>query len=221
MGISGVLTSCQTPVEPPPALNELQSGENIKASGKRLVHIPLGTHRLTPATTTSGTAILAVHGHKSRGYEWITSLHQFAESGAQVYWLRWDWNQCPEGGLENLKQAVTKIQKQNPALQEVHVFGHSYGGVIATLLAQTVSLPIPMHVHAIAAPLAGMGKLNALCPAIGIHGRVLQNNVSLTQWRTQHKLDGAFKDEAVDPQVVTIPKAQIIKLPDQSKSWHY
>ena len=214
LGLFSLISGCKTPPEPPPPLHELQTGENLKASGKRLIHIPLGAHRLTPAKITSTKAILAVHGHKSRGYEWVSSLHQFAESGAHVYWLRWDWNQCPNGGVEDLHKAISQIQNQNPSLEEIHIFGHSYGGVIATVLAQTVSLPIPMHIHAIASPLAGMGKLSALCPPTGIDAKPLQAKVSFTQWRTQHKIDGAFKDEPVDPQLVSVPEAQVIALPD-------
>ncbi len=214
LALSGLISGCKTPVEPPPPLHELQVGENLKASGGRLIHTPLGVHRLTPPKTPSSTAILAVHGHKSRGYEWITSLHQFAETGAHVYWLRWDWNQCPTGGVEDLQKAIVQLQKENPAVEEIHIFGHSYGGVIATIWAQTVSPSVATHVHAIASPLAGMGKLSALCPPTGIDGKPLQAKVSFTQWRTQHKLDGAFKDEAVDPQLVTVPKARVVALPE-------
>ena len=214
LGLIGLITGCQRSEGPPPTLNELQTGDNLKASGQRLIQIPMGVHRLTPEKMSSAKAILAVHGYQSRGFEWVTSLHQFAESGAHVYWLRWDWNQCPQGGVDDLGQAIKTIHKQHPALKELEIFGHSYGGVIATLLAQTVVTSFPMKVHAIASPLAGMGKLSALCPATQINNRPMQNQVSFTQWRTQHKLDGAFKDETVDPQRVTLPGAQIIDLPD-------
>ena len=212
--LSGSFTGCQTPVGPPPTLDELKTGDELKASGQRLIQIPLGVHRLTPEKLTSTKAILAVHGHKSRGFEWVSSLHQFAETGAHVYWLRWDWNQCPKGGANNLEEAIQDIQTLHPGLKELEIFGHSYGGVIATLVAQTVATSFPMQVHAIASPLAGMGKLNTLCPPTGINKRAMQKQVSFTQWRTQHKLDGAFKDEATDPQRVTLPGAKMIDLPD-------
>ena len=214
MALSVSITGCQTPVGPPPTLDELKTGDELKLSGQRLIQIPLGVHRLTPEKLVSTKAILAVHGHQSRGFEWVSSLHQFAETGAHVYWLRWDWNQCPNGGAGNLEQAIQEIQTLQPGLKELEIFGHSYGGVIATLVAQTVTTSFPIQVHAIASPLAGMGKLKTLCPPTGINKRAIQKQVSFTQWRTQHKLDGAFKDETIDPQRVTLPGAKMIDLPD-------
>ena len=213
LGFVLISASCQTPVGPAPTLNELHLGEQLKESAKRLIHIPLGVHRLTSPTLDSTSAIVAVHGYASRGIEWVSSLHQFAESGSHVYWLRWDWNQCPEAGMGYLSQALEQIQKQNPKLQSLEIFGHSYGGIISTMLAQNKALSQPLQVHAIASPLAGMGKLKALCPDTKINGTPLGQTVSLTQWRTQHKIDGAFKDEDIDPQRVSIPGALFVDLP--------
>jgi pimeloyl-ACP methyl ester carboxylesterase len=213
LGFVLISASCQSPVGPPPTLNELHLGEQLKESAKRLIHIPLGAHRLTPTDLESPRAIVAVHGYGSRGIEWVSSLHQFAESGAHVYWLRWDWNQCPKAGMSNLQNALKKIQKQHPKLQSIEIFGHSYGGVISTMLAQNTAFSIPVRMHVIASPLAGMGKLKSLCPDTNISGTPLAKAASLTQWRTQHKIDGAFKDEAKDPQIVSIPGARFIDLP--------
>jgi len=205
--------SCESPKGPPPTLEELHTDSRLKQSAKRLIHIPLGLHRLTPATHQSPKVIMAIHGYDSRGYEWVSSLHQFAESGAHVYWLRWDWNQCPQGGLADLQKALKQVHAQIPQLAEIEVFGHSYGGVISALLAQSRVGTLPLKVHAIASPLAGMGKLKTLCPATQIDGGTLAKNVAMTQWRTQHKIDGAFKDEARDPQLVSLPGAKTIDLP--------
>ncbi len=214
LGLWGQITGCKNQMGPPPSLEELKFGEDLKASGQRLINIPLGVHPLTPANTPSKKAILAVHGHKSQGYEWVTSLHQYAETGAHVYWLRWDWNQCPLGGTQDLEKAIQTIQARHPLLQELHIFAHSYGGVIATMVAQTIALALPLHIHAIASPLAGMGQLNTLCPPTQIHGTSIQSHVTFTQWRTQHALDGAFKDEKIDPQLVHLPGAQTVDLPE-------
>ena len=209
-----VQPACKTPVEPPPTLAELKIGAELKASGKKLIHIPLGTHRLTEPDRPSTRAVLAVHGYGSRGYEWVTALHQFSESGAHVYWLRWDWNQCPESGLTDLQKGISKVQTENPGLEEIQIFGHSYGGILGAMFAQKSNAPIKIHAHIIASPLAGMGKLKRLCPETGIAGQPPKANINLTQWRTQHHVDGAFKDEAVDPQVVSLPGARIVQLPD-------
>ena len=214
LGFVLISASCQTPVGPAPTLSELRLGKELKESAKRLMNIPLGVHRLTPGSLESPRAILAVHGYASRGIEWVGSLHQFAESGAHVYWLRWDWNQCPESAMDYLRNALVQIQKQQPKLQAIELFGHSYGGVISTMLAQRAALGIALDVHAIAAPLAGTGKLSALCPDTKINGTGLAQTTTLTQWRTQHKIDGAFKDEEIDPQIVTIPTARFIDLPN-------
>ena len=92
------------------------------------------------------------------------------------------------------------------------VYAHSYGGVIAAELARA-DFGEPITLHTIASPLAGHPLLTERCQFDPRPERPLGANVTLRQWRTIHELDGAFKDLAVDPQVVDIPGSEVVVLP--------
>lgn len=208
------LGACQPSLQPPPTLDQLKQGESVKQSGQRLIHIAHGLHRLTPSHHSSTQAILAVHGFESRGYEWVNALHSFAASGAHVFWLRWQWDQCPENAVKQLEEAVRALEKTLPAIESIEIFGHSYGGVISAMFAQNPPTKRPLKIHAIASPLAGMGKMELVCAKLKLGQKPYPNNVTMTQWRTIHILDGAFKDLEIDPQIIDLKGARIVNLPD-------
>jgi len=71
---------------------------------------------------------------------------------------------------------------------------------------------IPLVVHTIAGPLAGMSIINSLCsynpPSL------INNNVKFYEWRTIKELDGEFKDIDFDPQVIDLPGSNVRRLPE-------
>ena len=157
---------------------------------------------------------MAVHGYGSEGYEWVYPLKLMAESMKQTYYYRWDWRACPKRASGDLLIALKNLLKGNLEIKHIILFGHSYGGVItANLIDDRVG---SMEIHSIAAPLSGHPKFEKECPDFP-YLKVLKLRNPLTQWRTQHKMDGAFKNLTINPQKIPIAGSVVIQLPDSSK----
>ena len=74
---------------------------------------------------------------------------------------------------------------------------------------------VPLTLHLVAGPLAGMPALNKLCsyePPSEIN-----KNVGFYEWRTIKELDGAFKDLDFDPQEINLPGSNVRRLPENYK----
>lgn len=181
--------------------------ENAERDGKRLMALPLGLHRLDGNDTLPPDATIAVHGWRSRGYEWVYPLRTLAaaNSAASTWFFRWDFSTCPEVGAAELVAALADLQREGTT--RIRLIGHSIGGVVAVAAAASWQAPIPLEAHAIAAPLASTGE-----PCTSQPPATLPENVVLHQWRTQHALDGAFKDWPTDPQIVATP-GPVTRLP--------
>ena len=95
-----------------------------------------------------------------------------------------------------------------PDLDRVRLIGHSYGGVLVAASAERWQGSVPLEVHAIAAPLAGVGER---CPYRT--PSMLPPEVAFHEWRTRHQLDGAFRSMPVDPQVIELPGSNVTRLP--------
>ncbi len=200
-------------------LAELKLKE-VKASGKRLMNLALGLHKLGQAQANQEPAkaqkivspkkhiSLLVHGYKSQGYEWIYALQQLTKS-SEVYVLRWDWTLCPQQGAQVLTQGLNTLQELNPQA-DIHIYGHSYGGVISSITAANYQSPKPLTVNVIASPVGGYPRLEQRCAQsvskltqnLSKHNQTPNKALNIHQWRTQKDLDGAFKDMDNDPQQV-------------------
>ena len=182
--------------------------QKAKQSGQKLMALPYGIHQLSPANKR-GPLVILVHGYKSRGYEWVYAAKQLYARG-EVYFYRWNWDQCPQEGAAGLHQALTDLRQRMPQ-RKVEVLGHSYGGVISAVLATKARLGSAINTHIIAAPLAGYKRLEESCqPSIKqllapIADRPAKTRPKVIQWKTIHHLDGAFKHLKDDPQQVTWP----------------
>ena len=193
--------------------------KKVKKSGKRLMNLALGLHKLGQAQAIKEQTAqkraspqkqisLLVHGYKSQGYEWIYAILQLAKS-SEVYVLRWDWTLCPQQGAQVLTQGLNTLQKLNPQA-DIHIYGHSYGGVISSITAANYQKNQPLTVNVIAAPVAGYPKLEQRCAQsvskltqkLTKHNQTHNKALKVYQWRTQKDLDGAFKDMDNDPQQV-------------------
>lgn len=182
--------------------------ENAERDGKRLMALPLGLHRLDGDGAMPPDATIAVHGWRSRGYEWVYPLRTLADaesSAASIWFFRWDFSTCPEAGAAALVTALAGMQREGTT--RIRLVGHSIGGVVVAAAAASWQAPIPLEAHAIAAPLASTGEPCTYQPPA-----TLPENVMLHQWRTQHALDGAFKDWPTDPQIVATP-GPVTRLP--------
>ena len=214
LGLAVAVVGCERLPDRAPELSELQAGEGAKRSGKWLMLLPEGMNRLDPHAGAPQTIDVVVHGYDSRGYEWVHALKRFGDLGHEVVFYRWDWNVCPKEGALRLREQLKVLLEARPQAKKLRVFGHSYGGVITALMARDGGLSLPMEAHLIAAPLAGMGRMKSLCGYEGLGGVSAHKDVAWFQWRTQHQLDGAFRDEPVDPQVVELGLGKVQTLPD-------
>lgn len=206
-----LLCSCTSRTTQAPPLTEL-SAQDAKDSGKRLIQLVDGLHGLhLPASANK--ALVGVHGFESRGYEWVYPLIHLHNPQTAVYFYRWDWNQCPQSGANDLAKALGELMAKSPHLTELIVVGHSYGGVISALVAQQWKVSTPLSVHIVASPLAGLSGAGKLCDFPSLESQALPKTISWHQWRTRHQLDGAFKDLKPDPQLVNIAGATVTTLP--------
>lgn len=198
----------------PLTLAQLPEGDDAKASGKKLMALPFGLHRLDTAAPAPVHAVIGVHGFDSEGYEWIQPLQTLARDGeARVYFYRWDFDQCPEPMATALGEAIDGLLAAEPELASLQVVAHSYGGVVTALAASRYHGRVPLVVDIVASPLAGHPGMSRQCSYGGPVAPATEVPVTLRQWRTRHDLDGAFRDIDPDPQVVDLP-GEVTVLPE-------
>ncbi len=199
---------------------ELAVGKELKTSGKKLMSRRGGFTRVeNDSSFDVKSAIITVHGWKSEGYEWVYGLRKLARQFRHTYFYRYNWEACPDSAATVLAQQLSDLIGTTPGVERLVIFGHSYGGIVVTELASMLHLNIPVEVHTIASPLRGYGSLSKRCdPPAQRDGTLLfaqwEDNISHFQWRTQHKLDGAFRRLKIDPQDVLIAGSEVTLLPD-------
>ncbi len=201
-------------------VSELPTGEFVKESGKRLISQPYGfTKIFCDSSEIKDHIVIAVHGYGSEGYEWIVPLHKLAENFDNTYFYRYDWNICPDILAIGLVDSISYLINRHSNINKIIIFGHSFGGLVATYLASDLGNNIPIEVHTIASPLAGYPRIMDNCNLEYNSDNVLiysqwENNISHTQWRTQKQQDGAYRDMDYDPQVIHFDNSEIILLPE-------
>ncbi len=211
LGVALSLGACERRTGSAPTLLEMAALDDVKASGLRLMSAPMGLHRLDTTHPAPSHVVIGVHGFESQGYEWIDPLRALGNAGARVYFFRWDHTQCPGPAADKLTLAMDTMLKNEAMPARVQVMGHSYGGVVAALVAAQHTRAGRLEVETIAAPLAGMGGIVEHCGYRGAPPPAA--NSTLRQWRTRQELDGAFRDLPTDPQVVDLP-GEVTVLPE-------
>lgn len=197
----------------PPTLAELRGLGDEERAGHRLMEAPEGLLRLDTPEAPRATAVVAVHGFESEGSEWVGPLAEMAGWGDELYFYRWSWRQCPSSAVLELDHALDTLVAEHSEIQHLVVIGHSYGGLVAAMLGQTQAPARPMQLELIAAPLAGMERLQSLCPDDGLGDGGPQPDTRWRQWRTVHASDGAFRDLPMDPQVRALAGLTVVELP--------
>jgi len=202
------------------SINDIPSGEEIKQSGKKLISKPFGLiHIINDETENDSTLIIAVHGYKSEGYEWLHFLNQFSEHYSNVYFYRYDWNNCPnEIGVE-FANTIDSLLHEHNDISNIDIFGHSYGGLVITYAAAEIESEKEIRLNTIASPLAGYPRIMDDCNLQYTDENVLQytnwdSNISHHQWRTQKEQDGAYRDMSYDPQEIALYNSTVTELPD-------
>ena len=191
--------------------NLLKLGDRIYSSGKYLIDREYGLHPIVSSKDKIDTVFIAVHGYRSRGYEWVYALKKMTASKNKTYFYRWDWSKCPDVASSALYSDIQKLLSSNPQIEHINIFGHSYGGNIVTGIKDKPDLG-SIDIHSVAGALMPMKRHNKRCPTFN----GFEDTKSLYdhfQWRTVKQQDGAFKNMDIDPQLVNIEGSTVINLP--------
>ena len=187
-------------------LYDLDYETEFLESGKRLMNLDFGIHDLE-SNQEAKAIIIAIHGGDSRGFEWIYPLQIIDNELTKTYFFRWDTTKCPQKTIPNLLKEILAMKD----IEKITVLGHSYGGIVSSLLLNEIDA-IETEIHVIAAPLAS-SDLKKYCGYI--HPTTKNNNVSYYQWRTIKKLDNAFSSFDYDPQLINFKESSVVRLPSQ------
>ena len=191
--------------------NLLKLGDRIYSSGKYLIDREYGLHPIVSSKDKIDTVFIAVHGYRSRGYEWVYALKKMTASKNKTYFYRWDWSKCPDVASSALYSDIQKLLSSNPQIEHINIFGHSYGGNIVTGIKDKPDLG-SIDIHSVAGALMPMKRHKKRCPTFN----GFEDTKSLYdhfQWRTVKQQDGAFKNMDIDPQLVNIEGSTVINLP--------
>jgi len=184
-----------------------------------------GLHEITGFKQNDSTVgIILVHGFypedwKSKGFEWAEPIKNFSKAGLPMWLYRYDWNQCPSITARQINLDLATLLEKNNHLESLIIIGHSFGGLIVTLLSESWESTLPIDAHVIASGLAkskfDRKYLNCENPKKTKY--YISKNVEYKQWRTIKNQDGIFKRLNYDPQVVTFINGKTTLLP---KKWN-
>ena len=198
-----------------PWLDTLDSETKYEESGKRLMSLDFGLNPLEGFNKNEKVLFIGVHGSRSLGYEWIYPIKTIDSEQKHMYFYRWADDGCFQDSAEKLAKEIADILNQNKSFKKVYLIGHSYGGVLVTHVLKNWQLTTPIEVHVVASPLSGTAMLNKICGYEPI--KEIPINAILYEWRTQHRLDNAYKDLSKDPQAINIKGSLVTTLPDTYK----
>lgn len=194
-----------------PWLTSLETGNQVRESGARLMKLPMGLHALEDVDTSNTRIVIGVHGWQSEGYEWVYPLKTMDSDDTTTYFFRWDYNACPIDSGRLLIGAIEASLDSHPDADSLLVVGHSLGGVLLASVADSFDFAIKSELHMVATPLQGLE--NERCAEQKLPKKPSARR-DIFQWRTQHELDNAFNRLPEDPQNVELPDSVVIRLPE-------
>ena len=201
---------CRSTQSLPIELNNL-ADVDIDVAGEILINREMGFHKMEYASSLdSSFAIIFVHGYGSLGKEWVQPILDLTCKSVPFFWYRWEWNQCPESGANQLLDSLISFANQTD-YDSLWVIGHSYGGLISAILSEKWEEELKLTIHVIAAPMAGMSRTKKLCDFTK-ETYSPTPNTKLIQWKTVHEMDNAFNKYENDPQDVKIENGEMYQL---------
>ena len=173
--------------------------------------LPTGLHAIETGMSQENDILIAVHGFKARGGEWVTPLSLLNNDRVDIFYFRWNFLRKQAQARDLFLSELTSLfQERANESARVTIIGHSCGGVLVTSLLSELDVPNPIDVHLVAAPLRGLGIFTVCKPELPSE---LSTNIDLMQWRTKKQQDVAFWYLPEDPQDVSLPSSKVIQLP--------
>lgn len=198
-----------------PWLSQLDPDQGVRESGALLVGLPYGLHALEQQDSAVTKLLIGVHGWRSSGYEWVYPLLTIDNKQTLTFFFNWDTeaSQCQAEVAQELQAQISALQDANPTVESITVVGHSLGGVVVALLADSWEADVPLDIHTVATPLAMLSvedreDCNQALP------ENQNTSVRFFQWRTQFELDNAFNRLDSNPMDVDIPNSVVVVLPE-------
>jgi hypothetical protein len=195
---------------------------NALELGQDLIKMPYGLHQVNKSDSLAETLIIGIHGSNSEGYEWVYPLWKLNNDFTEIYFYRWNDEQCANIDNYILINSLAKTLKDNPNIQNIKILAHSYGGLyLLNSLAlmeeflETQSRPLKTEIHFIASLLSPPKLISLGCN--------MDNNfkdtysMSIYNWKTIQSLDGAFRNYSKDPQNLKTPSSIETRLPSKYK----
>ena len=196
-----------------PWLSNLEYNNDVFKSGEKLMRLENGLYELEEELSNEGYLVIAIHGSRSRGYEWVYPLKTIDSRNHDIYFFRWNDQACTEPSAIKLNQLITQKLALSPRIEKVILISHSYGGLLTSWFYKNWSNKIPMDVHAIATPIAGIELVNNVCQYVP--PKEISESVNVNQWLTQKGLDSAFRDLEFDPQIIELEGNETYLLPSE------
>ena len=198
-----------------PWLDSMDPENDYIKSGQKLMSLEYGLSPLEVRNKEEKVAVIGVHGGRSEGYEWVYPLTKLDQSDRLTLFYRWDDRSCFLSSAIKLNQEILFLLEENPTIEKIVLLGHSYGGILLTWFIENWISNMPIEIHTIASPLAGLDSISNSCNYIPPKQK--SKNVKSVQWRTIKTLDNAFKDLSSDPQLINFKGHEVRDLPEKYK----
>ena len=196
-----------------PWLDSMDPENDYIKSGQKLMSLEYGLSPLEVRNKEEKVAVIGVHGGRSEGYEWVYPLTKLDQSDRLTLFYRWDDRSCFLSSAIKLNQEILFLLEENPTIEKIVLLGHSYGGILLTWFIENWISNMPIEIHTIASPLAGLDSISNSCNYIPPKQK--SKNVKSVQWRTIKTLDNAFKDLSSDPQLINFKGHEVHDLPEK------
>ena len=108
-----------------PWLESLDPEDGYKESGARLIELNLGLHPLESISEKETILLIAVHGGRSPGFEWIYPLQTLDTKEISTFFYRWNDKGCSLPAAEYLTVQIAEIIKTYPKFEKIILIGHS------------------------------------------------------------------------------------------------
>ena len=151
-------------------------------------------------------------------YEWVYPFWKLNNDFTEIYFYRWNDEQCANRDNYILINGLAKALQDNPNIQNIKVLAHSYGGLyllhslaLIDEFLETQSRPLRTEIHFIASLLSPPKLISLGCNM----NDNFKDAYSMTiyNWKTIQSLDGAFRNYAKDPQDLKAPSNIEMRLP--------